>query len=1061
MKKIFTSVFLLLALTTVSFHATASYAPQKIAPVVIAVIDTGLDSASGIDVERIIKPYDFLNGSSGLSDENGHGTRIAETVATCSNCSIMPLKVLDSKGRGTNSDVANAIIYAVDNGADVINMSLGGFSYSQKMSDAVKYANDKNVIMLVSDNDANGLKIYPAGYPKVIGISNKTGAHKTTSVETANVSATVGRMLSLEPDLNAVRITEKLSNENGFKDTEIVLGKVTADMEQQRRDNGIVSAQYASDVHEYLTAEALKYLKTKNPEAYNEMSLYLDQLRQGSYDEDAIGPDINTQIDVPWRPLRHFYRITDGLGYFDGGLLSVSNLSTDFSNIKTPDVPDNTRYPNAYTWTSGTDTSNKHDYKDAIAAYKAGNKADAYYKLGFTLHLIEDMSVPEHTQLESHNDDPFPTGGLEEGSGYEQFVTDQYSSGYEDDCGKNSLRNYLHPFCTPPSTQDTFHAISVKPVFSYYDDVLSAYTSLKQYFDSMATLGYYRNRFKANLDLSTRKATGELADMFYIEHAGGNSWYIYSGIGDWGGISPVSKTDEWWETNKFDGNPDVAGWYYIENSYNKLDISGNPIPNVYNKNWAAYAETEMKKPPSERFKTQYSGAFGENTDRKILADIMAEDLVPLAVQHAAGVMDLFWRETRATAENPLPGEDNAETTISGSVSCDNLTSTTNDVVEVTSDWYHSLLVGTKYRDFGLTLIGKSKIRTINIRNLSSRQISPVMEFISPPDTILWTHNVNQFEIINHASGKVILPNECASFSVIYSPTSIGGDRLNFKISNANSNPGERSVLFLGAFDGEGIESAGDYYLYKVADSLSKIASEFMINESIIIEDNNITHPDNLESGVVLKINKALSGITDLGSTTASSITTPTTPTYKYFSDTATHWAKDYIDALYEKGIVKGRTATTFEPDATITRAELIKMTIMAMGLSTATSGTSTFADVSTSAWYSPFVEKAYAEGVIEGNMVNSKRYFRPNDAVVRAEALKILLYGAGHKVFDAAATTNLFTDVHPGDWFYGLVDYAKTNSIVSGYSDGSFKPARQVTRAEAAKILHEIFFGTL
>jgi hypothetical protein len=191
-------------------------------------------------------------------------------------------------------------------------------------------------------------------------------------------------------------------------------------------------------------------------------------------------------------------------------------------------------------------------------------------------------------------------------------------------------------------------------------------------------------------------------------------------------------------------------------------------------------------------------------------------------------------------------------------------------------------------------------------------------------------------------------------------------------------------------------------------------------------------------------------------------TTSSTLIITVFTDTTTHWAKDYIIALYEKGIVKGRTATTFEPDATINRAELIKMTTLAMGLTVPSSITTTsFADVSTTSWFAPYVETAFKKGIIEGTMVNGKRYFRPNDAVVRAEALKMLLYGAGHNAFDKPLASALFTDVSVNDWFSGLVAYAKANNIVSGYSDGSFKPAQQVTRAEASKMLFELFFESV
>lgn len=964
---------------------------------------------------------------------------------------------------------------------------------------------------------------------------------------------------------------------------------------------------YSSDTHEYLTAEALKFLKTKNSDAYDEMSLYLYKLRQGSYDEDAIGPFIDEMIDTTWRPLRHFYRITDGLGYFDGGAQSITNISTDYAYPKAPHVPDNTRYPNAYKWASGSEALNKHDFRDAVDAYKAGNKEEAYYILGFVLHLIEDMSLPEHTHLESHNDDPFPTGGLEEGSGYEQFITDNFSGVNENDCSKNKLRNYLHPFCTPPGVEDPFQATAVAPVFSYYDDVLSDYTSLKQYFDSMATLGYYRNRFKADLNTTTRKATGELADMFDIWYFGGNAWMIYSDVGLWSGGDTVKTTDTWWETNKFDGNPDEAGWYYMENSYNKLDLQGKTKPKVYKKDWATYAKTEMKKSVSERFKTPYTGTYVQNTDGKILADVMAEDLIPLSVQHAAGIMDLFWRETRTieygglTLEvngttlqlpsytdfgdvaigssktltftirnnsdgtlfiaNPpefssgdidqfevLNGSSNqylikgesttfqikytptsagdklaglyldssdglelfnvegtgvegainvvdtpvespvlgAITTSNGIASCGTLTDpqiNNHTAFDVDSGLYVDLVTNDQVdepdlalHDFEFTLLGQSKVATMEIKNSSNNTItfSPleIKYYDDSYEDPTYKTTVSYFKLGFNTDEFNIQPNECKSFQVMFTPESLGLFMVSSNVYSGNTLKG-KLILF-----GEVIDIEDDYYLYKV-----QMRDTHVDNPSYTYRDapykyayksiwaafgvwdiypqmddafaNNVFVPSGpLISGNIIKIKRNATNIADQ--------LTSMSPISTFFTDIVGHWAQTYINSLYEKGIIKGRTSTTFEPDATINRAELVKMAILAKGLTVPASiSTSSFADVPVSSWFAPYVEKAYTEGIVEGSMVNGKRYFRPNDPVVRAEALKILLYSANHKTFDDSQTVKLFSDVNSSDWFFNLVTFAKDNNIVSGYPDGSFKPARQVTRAEASKILYTIFFESL
>ncbi|MBI5412362.1 N-acetylmuramoyl-L-alanine amidase, partial [Candidatus Peregrinibacteria bacterium] len=428
-----------------------------------------------------------------------------------------------------------------------------------------------------------------------------------------------------------------------------------------RKDNGMIIIQYDVNppVHQYLTEEALNHLGANNLnlEAYKEMKDYIPQLREGAGKEDDTTPDKNDpNNDTSWRPLRHFYRPTDQLGYFDGGNF---NRSTNWA-LNQPDVPDDTRYRNSYQWATnqkvGADQADNHySFQDAINEYKKGpeHRADAYQILGHILHLIEDASLPEHTQLESHYDGPLGLGGGEMGSGYEQFVGDQYGSP-ETVASENKLRQFLHP-----GSSASFYTSNDKKVFSYYNEVISKFTFLDQYFDSMASLSYYRNRFKGDLDKSEGER-GQLEKMFPKLHLFGSKkpqWFL-SFVGSYQREDQVNLQDTWWETKRMDGNTqEDPGWYYIENSYYMEDLP-EVRPARYEADWYTYALNEMKKPRDQRFKTPYDGPYVENdpNNGKILAGVFADDLIPLAVQHAAGVMDLFWRETHKDTE-PTEGLD--------------------------------------------------------------------------------------------------------------------------------------------------------------------------------------------------------------------------------------------------------------------------------------------------------------------------------------------------------------------------------------------------------------------
>lgn len=151
--------------------------------VTVAVIDTGVTQVRDLEETKFVKGYDFVNNTEEAKDDNGHGTHVAGTIAQATNnnygvagvayeASIMPLKVLSSYGGGTVADIAEAIKFAADNGANVINLSLGGGGESHLMKDAIEYAHKKGVVIIgAAGNENQNSASYPARYPHVIGVS--------------------------------------------------------------------------------------------------------------------------------------------------------------------------------------------------------------------------------------------------------------------------------------------------------------------------------------------------------------------------------------------------------------------------------------------------------------------------------------------------------------------------------------------------------------------------------------------------------------------------------------------------------------------------------------------------------------------------------------------------------------------------------------------------------------------------------------------------------------------------------------------------------------------------
>jgi serine protease len=156
----------------------------------VAVVDTGIacrdaapfKKATDLNLTRCVEGKSFVRGAKHDSDDNGHGTHVAGTIAQSTNNGVgvagiafgaylMPVKVLSGDGWGTTTAVADGIRWAADHGAQVINLSLGGPRNSKVLQDAVDHARSRGALVVASAGNSGRSVGYPGGCDGAVGVS--------------------------------------------------------------------------------------------------------------------------------------------------------------------------------------------------------------------------------------------------------------------------------------------------------------------------------------------------------------------------------------------------------------------------------------------------------------------------------------------------------------------------------------------------------------------------------------------------------------------------------------------------------------------------------------------------------------------------------------------------------------------------------------------------------------------------------------------------------------------------------------------------------------------------
>ncbi len=226
-----------------------------------------------------------------------------------------------------------------------------------------------------------------------------------------------------------------------------------------------------------------------------------------------------------------------------------------------------------------------------------------------------------------------------------------------------------------------------------------------------------------------------------------------------------------------------------------------------------------------------------------------------------------------------------------------------------------------------------------------------------------------------------------------------------------------------------------------------------ITTGIVVEPDGTTH--HVPTEVVIVSGKYFAKINSLTNSVYSVIYNPVE-----FSDVASHWAKASINNMGSRVVVNGVGNNNYDPDRSITRAEMASIMVKALGLEPGT-GTNCFGDVSSSAWYCGYIETASSYGIIKGYSENT---FGPNDTITREQAMAMIaramkITGLNVSLTDSETSSLLagYTDcASAADYAKGSIAACLKTGIVSGTSKVTISPKDDVTRAEVAAMVERL-----
>jgi hypothetical protein len=228
----------------------------------------------------------------------------------------------------------------------------------------------------------------------------------------------------------------------------------------------------------------------------------------------------------------------------------------------------------------------------------------------------------------------------------------------------------------------------------------------------------------------------------------------------------------------------------------------------------------------------------------------------------------------------------------------------------------------------------------------------------------------------------------------------------------------------------------DRVIEVTAEQAAKITTAVVVNA-----DGSVRH---VPTNVIEKDGKYYAVINSRTNSTYALIQNEVT-----FADAEGKWYEAAVNEMGSRKIIEGRSASVFDGEASITRAEFASILIRALGLPT--DGASTFSDVPTDAWYCGAVATAVQYGITDGR---GNGRFDPSAAITRQEAMLMLQRAAALTGFTGTSgNLDSFADAGSvGSWALDAAKWSVGSGLIQG-TDGKLNPTANITRAESATII--------